>query len=493
MKKQLSSDQLITLEARAADISTEVFITDGRFHRIAGGVGRVETEVAPGIYKVRFRAGDTHHDELVEVTAEDTFKVVEAPPVSFESAVPIEHTGTSREYHAAGAWEASMRAPQLHGSGSHLLVFSRELKEKERTRPWTGVSIHNLDDSRLADLGDGERDADARFGAIHIEVDPGIYRLRVETGEVGTYEMFVTTTADWQTQVFLLADDFWGGERIVRRPSLNKASVLMARPGEGFQPDSEGPRLAELARQGLGSGRDVVRASDLSNMLWAKYSNPMMGIYGAHLMLHKSPINHDLLETVIHNLTNLLGPHPDVLSLQLRPGITTPPRDLLFPSPPMLRHSWDLISQATRRRAGLVPAGSYTDQVADELIGSRPWLLHRVETGERQFEEPVTVSEGNRLLAQLIERASSGEGDYLVETIRSQPNRFSPLEKSIASVTIGGAIMRESARSYLDQGPEDRGVTRSPMQSAALKGLDAPASAIARSTKSLTEKLNELS
>jgi hypothetical protein len=159
----------------------------------------------------------------------------------------------------------------------------------------------------------------------------------------------------------------------------------------------------------------------------------------------------------------------------------------------MLRDSWDLISQATRRRAGLVPSGSYTDLVADELIRSRPWLLHRVESRARRPEEAVSVAEGNRLLTQLAERAATGEGAQLVDAIRSQPEEFSPLEQSIASVTIGGAFVRESARSYMDDVPETWMVSSNPMQSEAFRGLDAPATSIARSTKSLVDKLNELS
>ena len=53
-------------------------------------------------------------------------------------------------------------------------------------------------------------------------------------------------------------------------------------------------------------------------------------------------------------------------------------------------------------------------------------------------------------------------------------------------------MMRESVRSYQGEAAEDWAVQRSPMQSGAFRGLDAPASSIARSTKSLIEKLDEL-
>jgi hypothetical protein len=493
LKSPSSSESLVPLTATAADRSTEIFVTDGRLRRIARGVGEVTTEVPPGIYKVRFRAGDTQRDELVEVSPGEDHKLVQGSPVMFESAVPIVNTGTTREYHAGAAESTSHMTPIPRGSGSGLFVFSRDLASQERTMPWTGVSIRRLDGTVLAELGDGDTNREDRYGAVHLEVDPGTYCVRVDTGDVGTYEMFVTTAAEWQTQVFMMSEDFWAGKSRIRRPGLNTASVLMTRGGEGFRPEDEHLRLAELARQGLESGRKVVRKSDLTEMLWAKYQNPMLGIYGAHLMLLENRIDHRQLETVMRNLLSLVGPHPDVLALHLRPGAPTPPADLSFPTPPSLRDSWDLIAKATRRRAGLVPSGSITDRVADELITSRPWLLHRVPVVRSDVDEPVSVAEGNRLLEELIERASSGEGASLVRTIRNQPEEFSPLEQSIASVTIGGTLIKSSMRSAIEGVPEDALPDPGPRVADAIRNVDAPATSIARSAKSLVEKLNRLS
>lgn len=492
MKSQSSSEPLIPLTATAADRSTEIFITDGRLRRIARGVGEVTAQVPPGIYKVRFRAGDTQRDQLVEVAPDDGHKHVPGSPVMFESAVPIVNTGTTREYHAEAAAAKSHMPSIARGTGSHLFVFARDLT-RDRTMPWTGVSIHDLDGVLLAEIGDGETSREDRYGAIHLEVDPGTFCIRVDTGEVGTYEMFATTSADWQTQVFLMSENFWAGESRIRRPGLKTASVLMTRMGEGFRPDDEHVRLTELARQGLESGRKVVRKSDLTEMLWAKFQNPMLGIYGAHLMLLENRIDHRQLEIVMRNLGSLLGPHPDVAALHLRPGAPTPRSGLSFPTPPSLRDSWDLITKATRRRAGLVPPGSTTDRIADELITSRPWLLHWVPGTRREVVEPVSVAEGNRLLEELIERAASGEGASLVKAIRNQPEEFSPLEQSIASVTIGGTMIKGSMRSALEGVPEDALPERGPKAAEAIRNVDAPATSIARSAKSLVEKLERLS
>lgn len=483
------SKPLVELTVHAADDSTEVFVADGKFRRIADGVGRIEVSVAPGLYAVRFRAGAEQVDRLIEVAGDDPRPQVYGEPVRFEAAAPIEHTATTREFHAGPAQDLSMATPLRRGDGgSGLFIFSRDLDPKSRTRPWTGVEVLDLDGERVAQLKDGETSSDDAFGALHLSVVPGDYRIRVETGDVGTYEMFVHTAEGWQTQIFLLAENFWSEGSKVRRPALKNASVFMRRAGLGFQADDEQIRLTELARQGLVSGREVVRRGELNDMLWMKYENPMIAIFAAHLLLLRPPVNHEMIERVARNLHRLVGDHPDVLALHLRRGVRTPPADIAFPAPPMLRHSWDLVSRATLRRGGLVPAGSATDRVADELIDSAPWLLHRLDkkAAMSASEGPVSVAKGTRLLEDLIDRAGSGEAETMAQMIIDQPERFSSLEQNIASATIGPAYLQHpTAAAGLDDD--------TPLVSASqvLRNLEAPASSIARSAKSLAEKLGD--
>lgn len=491
MRPKQPSEELILLKARAADDATEVFIADGQFRRIAQGVGSVDTAVTPGIYKVRFRSGDTQHDELVEVGPDDQTIEVLGPRLMFRSAVPMTDTETLRATHAEAAENLSTSVPESFGLGSQLFVFIRSLEPLPERPSWSGVSLRWMDGDFLADFEVGVTDANLGYGGLHVELDPGTYRLRVETGMVGDYEMFVTTAQGWQTQVFVLSDEFWTEGRSFRRASLRDAAVLMRPEGMGFLADNEQARLTELARQGLESGRIVVRAEDLHDMLWAKEANPMVAIYGAHLMLLQPRIDHDLLEMVIQNLENLIGPHPDVSALLLRPGAGTPPAGLQFPEPPMLRDSWDLISRASLRRIALVPAGSSVDRIADHLLGSRPWLLHRVDEVEAVEDVDVSFAAATRMIDSLIERGVGGEAESLAKTIVSQPKAFSPLEQSIASVTIGGALLERTEE--IKTAEVQKGREPGPSVGQVLRSLDAPATSIARSIVSLVRKLEVLS
>lgn len=486
-----SSERRIPLQVRAADASTEVFIADGRLRRIAKGVGEASVDVPPGIYKVRFRSGDEQRDELVEVSREDSEKVVSGALVRFRSAAPIADTATSREYHSEPAERMSRSEPMRIGQGSRLFLFARELHDGSEVDPWVGMSLHDLDGGRVAGFEDGgEMQSEPRYGALHLELDPGTYRLRVDTGPVGTYEMFVVTSAGWQTQVFMVCEDFDCAEGSVRRASLRDASVFMTRAGEGFDADDEQLRLAELARQGLASGRSVVRPRDLNDMLWAKYSNPMLGVYGAHHILMRSPINHDLVVEVMRNLTSLLGPHPDVLALHLRPGAPTPPGELGFPTPPMLRDSWELITRGSHRRHRLVPRGSPAERLADDLIGTGLWLLHRHSEALEASVETVSYAEAERLLHDAVIEVGERGVEAVARTVTDRAEPLSSLERSILAAIVRSASVDTSI--LKDIGPA---AVRPPDELATsigklMKGIDAPTTSIARSASSLIRKLD---
>jgi predicted flap endonuclease-1-like 5' DNA nuclease len=200
------------------------------------------------------------------------------------------------------------------------------------------------------------------------------------------------------TQVFALERPY-GPSPDDERAHLLEATILY----RGFDPDvthrhlwfrplphedqERSQRLTELARQGLMNRRDVL-PYEVRDMMWAKWENPMLGIYGAHLMLldrepgygvprvehEEDPIDWGLYCTVVHNLRRLLGRHPDVEALALQHEDLAD-YDYRFEVPPMLRQSWALIQQATFHRPELVPAGSLASQTSDRLWGGSLWHL----------------------------------------------------------------------------------------------------------------------
>jgi hypothetical protein len=171
-----------------------------------------------------------------------------------------------------------------------------------------------------------------------------------------------------------------------RCADLVNGTVLMAR-GMGFLPDDSEVRQGELARLALANGRKVLSA-DILQILGGKFGNPMLGIFGGHLLLmdaspairaaggavvtpEKKP-DLGLLAQVVLNLRGLVGvSHPDVEALALACGGTAH----RFSTPPMIRRSWALVVDRTVSESDLVPIGSLAADAAAHVLSDEPWLV----------------------------------------------------------------------------------------------------------------------
>lgn len=388
----------VPLVVEAPDATTEIFLMDGDFNRVGIGVSRLELDVHPGLYKVRFRSGGAMRDHLIDVAPElPAFRFM-GTPIEFRSSVPLVDTLTSPATHVKGARDTSGSVHDRPGTGCELFVFIRNLDG-----PWaiSGVSIRDSEGHLISDFERGDADPEEGWAAINLEVDPGTYRLRVETEPLGVYEMFVVACPDWQSQVFINVQELREREARVHRPGLRSASILMSRRGLGFRPDSPDARLADLARLGLQGGRNVISKSELASMLAGKFENPMLGLYAGHLLLREHRPDRALLADVCRNLDRLIGPHPDTRALALEtPGARKASDE--FAIPPMLRGGWNLVVKASRRRRGLVVKDSLMDRVSDGLIKGGVWVLWRLPAHEltRDGEVRAAVPSASRAEAR---------------------------------------------------------------------------------------------
>jgi hypothetical protein len=348
---------------------------------------------------------------------------VTAPELRFSTAAPLTTTRTTHETHQAAARSRSREVHHSVGQGSQLFLFARTWTERQggrrtpavsaRHHPAKGLTLRDLAGRLLLDV---ERETRARregdpWAGCNVAVDPGAYRLRVETPKWGPLEQIVVATAGWQTQVFLLQDDYGEGSTPAFRPDLARASILLARLGQGFEPNRDILRLAELARQGLANGRVVVSPADLNRMLRARSKSPMLGIYGAHALLGASKPDRTKLRTVVHGLRDLVGRHPDVDALWLRLYGRLAGEEGAFSVPPMLLSSWSIVVSKAMKRPQLVPAGSLASRMSPHLWGSGPWLIwlgDRVEAAT-PTEPSQSMAETAAKLAEVSEQLAADD------------------------------------------------------------------------------------
>jgi hypothetical protein len=376
------------------DPGAEVFLLDGRLEVAARGVGGLHVEQPPGVYKLKIKTGETIKEELVVLQDKPYSKSFES--LSFPSAAPLAETSRTHEYHMQGAYDESAKTHVFVGQGSKLFMFARDWTPKEipsdsQHNPAEGLVLRGTDGATLVDF---ETQSVRRFdedpyAACSVALNPGAYRLGVTLASGETFEQTVALAPGWRTDVFLLQREGFG-ERSGKRPDLAGAAISMSKAEHFNASDSEG-RLTEVARMAVVNRRPIL-SGDLGVLLHGKYENPMLGIFGGHLILMTINPDLELLNEVIRNLRGLLRePHPDVESLALAAGLD-PTCD--FGVPPMLRRSWQLVVEGSGKRAGLTPSGTLASRIATRITNQDPWLIWQkpsqdVEDEELDFSEAI--------------------------------------------------------------------------------------------------------
>lgn len=473
-----STPNLGTLQIEAADFATEIFVIDDRFSRIKSGIGSLEFKLPAGFYKVRFRSGASQHDQLVEVEGNKICRV-EGPNIAFYSAAPIENTQTTHEYHSEPARFYSLRKSGSPANGGSIFIFLREDREGYAFNP-EGVTLHSLEGDEIAKIEDGEADFDHRWAALRVELSPGTYSLRVSSVGVGTYEMFLTVCDGWQTQIFLTYEQFWADGIKVSAPSLRRSSVYMSKDSLGFEPDNPGVRLSELARQGLTQGRDVISTALMNHLLRAKFEFPILGLVALHHLMRRPKQDQDLFNKAINNLRNILQEHPDLDILSVATKHDKSYRTLEISKPPLLAASWEMLTKATKRRAGLVQPRSVASNIAHNVVFGGAWLIHHVP--EIKSDAPLAVSSiaASEQRFKTLLKVNRSALEDMVYRRESQTIDLSQLEQSIVELIVSNnrysdiTIAREKE-------PAADAIRK-------LRNLPAPSYSIAEAVDSLSNK-----
>jgi hypothetical protein len=117
----------------------------------------------------------------------------------------------------------------------------------------------------------------------------------------------------------------------------------------------------------------------VADLLKEEQINPMQVILTAHSLLGQGKLDVSQLSAVVKRLPSDFAEHPDIQALAL-----DQPAEMraVFPTPPMLRSSWDRILQALEQRKIIVPPGSLTAQIAGGVIKTSLWLVHRLDSQE---------------------------------------------------------------------------------------------------------------
>jgi hypothetical protein len=397
-----SSSSLVRLVITASP-GTDVFVIDSQFKVLAHGSRQLNLQLAPGIYKVKFQAGSAVREQHVVLEPDADTVTLQAPPLAFQSSVPLVGTESTHEYHMANAARLSHVVHVKDGEGASIFVLARnwtDTRSSDRNvplppgqHPATGLTFHDGDGRLIADLQQvGECDTAAQdpWAACTVQVKPGPYRLRLQAPDIGALEQIVIASPGWQTQVFLLQGNCGADASPIYRPDLTRASVLLAPLGVGFDPQSDRLQLSELARSALSRRRVTVARDLLDRLLEGKSENPMLGLYAAQALLAAPEPDRALLGTVVQHLRGMLGSHPDVDALGLYLGEEVARS---YAIPPMLRRSWSIVVEHAARRRDLVPSGSLASRAGAALWGNSIWMIWETSGMNETAEDLSPIEE----------------------------------------------------------------------------------------------------
>ena len=344
---------------------------------------------------------------------------------------------------------------------------------------------------------DGERSDLEKWAALRVDLAPGTYGVRVQTIDLGTYEVFLTVCDGWQTQLFLTFEQFWVDGVEISAPSLRRSSVFMAQSYNGFDPSSSGVRLSELAKQGLTQGRDIVSKDLMDRFLSGKFEYPFLGLVALQILMKRRRRNHELIKTVIRNLNNLLHNHPDLTILMMANEMEEVENLEKIEVPPTLAGSWEILTKATRRHAGLVSPNSKTAEIGHNVVTLEPWLIHRVP-GQRSAKavDDLSIAGSEEKFKSLLEL----DRDVLAQmaSIQKQGSlELSQLEQSIMNLIVNNDVYSAVRQKFEDDDKNEtyRAISekleeiKSTDAVARLRKLPAPKYSVVEAVNNLSEKL----
>jgi hypothetical protein len=469
-----------TIDAKSPVV--EIYLLDGEFNLKDHGLGILNGSAPAGLYKVKFKSGAAFVEKLVEFTPPTTRVDLLPAELSFASPVPIDGTITSHEYHRDPAERLSRQVHKSLGTGSFLFFFVRDERRDFKDDPAQSLQLLDVGGTTLAALaaygvGDASETRESFHGCT-FEVNPGTYLLECDLGDGHRLMQSVVACHGWQTQVFLWRRAEGKSEP---RPVLTGAGILMTRAGQGFTSSGvDHLKWSELARKSLAQNRSFDSPKDpiIRSMISEKFDDPMLGIYAGHCLLMSADVDRDLLATMVRNLDNLLGSHPDVESIKLT--LDAKPVTGSWAVPPMLRSSWSIILRATVEHPESVPEESIASHAASRVWGEGAWFVWQEEVQKQRkvrskapLQATLTPSE-NAVFQYCLNRA---EATRFVQSVQrteglTVDGLAGPMTKAKINTSVGAKTMM--VRHLAQLSPKDMvsslGLPRSTI-TAAIKGL----------------------
>lgn len=439
----MSPSRELQLSVTARSPLAEIFVIDDQFALVDRSIGDLDCRVSPGVYKVKAKLADATYERLILLDEDTSLDISSelvmgsavpistpfptAPPPTAPAAAarptgqagPVSRSPEPARRPPGPAREQAVRSITGTGGGTAqvLLMTRADTRSSDAPTAPAAISLHRLDGTTIAELDPADR-PDRSGQAQTVDVDPGAYLVRRRDRLGDQIEQSVYAVPGWQTQLFAIeapGDDTEIGS--------SRVSVLMAQ--HPFSPTDPELPLVEAARTALADERKV--ASDALAELLLETDNPMLGLFGAHLMLISrdaeltrrenagagrlservvaAPVEFDQtrFELIVDRLATVFGSaHPDIVALSTQRSGQNVRALQPIGAPPMLWRSWVLLIAASNQAPELVPIGVW--QQSMHVLPLRPFFLWSPAGHDTELARTWTRDIADNLSARTPER-----------------------------------------------------------------------------------------
>jgi len=377
-KVELPKDvtKLFWLKVVTDNAAAAISVMDYQFGRVFRATGKLHEREMSGVYKVRVEFGRdiTMTADRVVLLDRDgwpgpMFTPQLASPAPIEGSMAAHGSLDAHFQDMADRDIGLFTGPEPDRSTISLMVsYWTDPVGHARTAASVAPPPQPMHDLHLVDaagkhVADLSQDSQVEFSTAgdpmavwERDLPPGTYFLRRTLRDGRQYEGCLIASPGWATQIVIKRAAPVSAADQSDDP-ITDVAVFMRQPGRSPVPGQdaviEGARLALIHDRNL---FEDGRGGELSTLLLTEYTDPIGGIIGAHLLLNAGAARGGQFDSAVKRLRELVGPkHPDVEALSLQctdVGLRT---SRPFTAPPMFRHSWQLITQASYQRAQLVP------------------------------------------------------------------------------------------------------------------------------------------
>ncbi|GEM_PF-2437871 len=347
------------------DGAAELYLVDRTYALIAGGVGRLDVDLAPGDYLVRQRVGDTESVHEFQVMAEQPANF-SLPRLDFPTPIPLPESTLAK---GAGL---EHRVLDVQKGNFRLLLWtpvSGPVPAGALGQALETLSLESFDGQRRIDL---TAEIDDHSVWIALDLPPGSYVLvqRVASGRQRCLPLRIVPGLATSVYLVLLRDD---SGREIPLELQHAAIALLPSSMKGEELVGLLRRL-EAARKALALGRQISGWS-----AWEKAGsaeNPLLALIDGHLASVSAPFGNVLGGAELMAFDIALG--------QSLPGVLT--------GPPLLRQTWGRLLQVPSGNAALLELFPFDYEVES----SNAWFIWSEAPGARTPQALTTPAEARK-------------------------------------------------------------------------------------------------